>query len=78
VAGAFLIAIGTLDPKNDSTMFGLIAGFAFFLEGANGAVFALVPHVNPNANGVVSGMVGATGNFGGMFLNPSIHKDTTD
>lgn len=61
VAGAFMIAIGALDPKNESTMFGLIAGFAFFLEAGNGANFSLVPHVQPSANGVVSGMTGATG-----------------
>ncbi len=67
IAGAFLIAIGALNSHNQNTMFGLIAGFAIFLEGCNGANFSLVPHVNPNANGVVSGMTGATGNLGGEF-----------
>lgn len=51
VTGAFLIAIGQLDPKDRSTMFGLVAGMAFFLEAGNGANFALVPHVHPFANG---------------------------
>jgi len=55
------------DPHNTNTMFGLIAGMAFFLEAGNGANFALVPHVNPQANGVVSGMTGATGNLGGII-----------
>jgi MFS transporter, NNP family, nitrate/nitrite transporter len=68
VTGAFLVAIGLTDPKNDSTMFGLIAGMAIFLEGGNGANFALLPHVEPQANGVVSGMTGATGNFGGIIF----------
>lgn len=67
ITGVFLIIIGVLDPHNTNTMFGLIAGMAFFLEAGNGANFALVPHVIPNANGVVSGMAGATGNFGGII-----------
>ncbi|RMZ80886.1 hypothetical protein DV737_g2731, partial [Chaetothyriales sp. CBS 132003] len=68
VASAFLIAIGILNPKSESSMFGLIAGFAFFLEGGNGATFALVPHVSPNANGIVSGFTGAVGNLGGIIF----------
>ncbi|KAF2707327.1 nitrate transporter-like protein [Pleomassaria siparia CBS 279.74] len=68
VAGCFLIAIGVLDSKNQSTMFGLVAGMAFFLEGCNGADFGLVPHVHPHANGVVSGFTGAMGNFGGIIF----------
>ncbi|RMD44040.1 hypothetical protein DV735_g1153, partial [Chaetothyriales sp. CBS 134920] len=68
VAGGFLIAIGVLNPTHPATMFGLIAGFAFFLEGGNGANFALVPHVSPNANGVVSGLTGAVGNLGGIIF----------
>ena len=51
ITGAFLIAIGLTDPKNQHTMFGLIAGMAFFLEAGNGANFSLVPHVHPFANG---------------------------
>ena len=69
ITGAFLIAIGRLDPHKTTTMFGLIAGMAIFLEGGNGANFALVPHVLPHANGVVSGMTGATGNFGGIIFS---------
>lgn len=68
IMGAFLIAIGLTNPKSQSTMYGLIAGLAFFLEGANGINFALVPHVNPFANGVVSGFTGASGNFGGIIF----------
>ncbi len=54
ISGAFLIAIGLIDPKNQSMMFGLIAGMAFFMEGGNGANFSLVPHVHPFANGMTS------------------------
>jgi len=68
VCGAFQIAIGVLNSKSHSTMFGLVAGMAFFLEAGNGANFALVPHVHPFANGIISGVTGATGNFGGIIF----------
>lgn len=68
ITGAFLIAIGLTDSKNSSTMFGLVAGMAFFLEAGNGANFSLVPHVHPHANGIVSGCTGAAGNFGGIIF----------
>ncbi|KAI4107342.1 MAG: hypothetical protein L6R37_001703 [Teloschistes peruensis] len=68
LTGVFLIAIGATDPHNRNTMFGLIAGMAFFLEAGNGANFSLVPHVHPHANGIVSGCTGAAGNFGGIIF----------
>nr|OQO16001.1 hypothetical protein B0A51_16333 [Rachicladosporium sp. CCFEE 5018] len=68
ISGAFLVAIGLTNPHNEATMFGLIAGMAFFLEAGNGANFALVPHVHPHANGIVSGTVGAMGNTGGVIF----------
>lgn len=68
IAGAFLIIIGKLNSKDSSTMFGLVAGMAFFLEGANGLNFAYVPHIHPYANGVVSGFTGACGNLGGIIF----------
>jgi len=52
MSGIFLIVIGVLDPKDLSTMIGLIALMAIFLEAGNGANFALVPHVHPFANGM--------------------------
>ncbi|WP_266363256.1 MFS transporter [Tellurirhabdus rosea] len=42
-------------------------GFAMFLKMANGATYAIVPFVNPRAVGVVSGIVGAGGNLGGVL-----------
>ena len=51
MTGVFLIAIGVTNSKDQNTMFGLIAGMAFFLEAGNGATFSLVPHVHPFANG---------------------------
>lgn len=52
--GAFQLAIGLSNPSTQSSMFGLVAGLAFFLEASNGANFALVPHVHPFANGMLS------------------------
>ena len=52
ITGAFLIAIGLTDSHSKSTMFGLIAGMALFLEAGNGANYSLVPHVHPQANGM--------------------------
>jgi NNP family nitrate/nitrite transporter-like MFS transporter len=66
ITGVFLIIIGKVDSRDKSTMFGLIAGMAFFLEGGNGLNFAYVPHVHPFANGIVSGFTGACGNLGGI------------
>ncbi|KIV89812.1 hypothetical protein PV10_07184 [Exophiala mesophila] len=68
VSGAFNIAIGLADPHDEATMFGLIAGMAFFLEAGNGASFSLVPHVFPHANGIISGYTGAAGNLGGVIF----------
>ncbi|OAA58717.1 nitrate transporter CrnA [Cordyceps fumosorosea ARSEF 2679] len=68
VCGVFQIAIGVTDSHSKSTMFGLMAGMAFFLEAGNGACFSLVPHVHPAANGIISGMAGAAGNLGGIIF----------
>ncbi|CAO2651415.1 Nn.00g039850.m01.CDS01 [Neocucurbitaria sp. VM-36] len=68
MSGIFLIIIGKLDPHNLDEMIGLIAVMAIFLEAGNGANFALVPHIHPHANGILSGLVGATGNLGGIIF----------
>ncbi|KAL6705428.1 hypothetical protein ACN47E_006693 [Coniothyrium glycines] len=68
MSGIFLIIIGKLNPHNLDEMIGLIAVMAIFLEAGNGANFALVPHIHPHANGILSGIVGATGNFGGIIF----------
>nr|AGG56531.1 nrt [Doratomyces sp. NG_p51] len=67
VMGAFQLAIGLSDPHHMPTMIGLVAGLAFFMDASNGANFAVVPHVFPHANGMISGFVGATGNLGGII-----------
>ena len=53
IAGVFLIAIGVTNSHDTNTMFGLVAGMAFFVEAGNGANFSLVPHVHPYANGML-------------------------
>lgn len=68
MTGVFLIVIGVLNPTHVPTMMGLVAALAVFLEGGNGADFGLVPHVHPQANGVVSGFTGAMGNLGGIVF----------
>lgn len=67
--GAMLLLIGLLNPSDVGAMVPLVAvGLAFFLAGANGLTFSLVPHVHPSANGVVSGFTGACGNLGGVVF----------
>ena len=69
LTGAFLVALGQTDPHNLAMLVGLMnIGAAFFLEGANGLNFSLVPHVHPYANGIVSGVTGASGNLGGIMF----------
>ncbi|KAI1643919.1 nitrate transporter [Daldinia loculata] len=68
ISGAALVVIGQVNPHSLSAMVGLVALAALFLEAGNGANFALVPHVHPHANGVVSGTTGAGGNLGGVIF----------
>ncbi len=42
--------------------------FAMFLKMANGATYAIVPFINKQNVGMVSGIVGAGGNLGGMLF----------
>ncbi|KAK8033282.1 nitrite transporter [Apiospora marii] len=68
LTGVFLVVIGKVDSHDQSTMFGLVALMAIFLEAGNGANFSLIPHVHPHANGVLSGVTGAVGNLGGVVF----------
>jgi MFS transporter, NNP family, nitrate/nitrite transporter len=77
LTGAFLLAIGLTNSHHQSTMFGLVAGMAFFLEAGNGANYSLVPHVHPHANGIVSGCTGAAGNLGGIIFSIIFRFDVT-
>lgn len=42
--------------------------FALFLKMSNGATYAITPFINPKNIGLVSGIVGAGGNVGGMMF----------
>ncbi|KAL9058266.1 MAG: hypothetical protein Q9162_001865 [Coniocarpon cinnabarinum] len=74
ITGAFLIVIGQVNSHDKGTMFGLVAGMAFFLEGGNGLNYALVPHVHPYANGIISGITGGCGNLGGIIFSVIIKE----
>ncbi|XWW97176.1 hypothetical protein V2A60_005157 [Cordyceps javanica] len=73
LAGALLVVVGRVDPSaargfGPGALLALVTVAAVFLEAGNGANFALVPHVHPAANGVVSGVTGAGGNLGGVLF----------
>lgn len=73
LSGALLIVVGQIDPseangRDIGTMVGLVTIAAIFIEAGNGANFALVPHVHPSANGVLSGCTGGGGNLGGVVF----------
>jgi len=55
-AGSFVLAIVSM------------LSFALFLKMANGATYAIVPFVNEKNVGLISGIVGAGGNLGGMLF----------
>ncbi|EIN13059.1 nitrate transporter [Punctularia strigosozonata HHB-11173 SS5] len=70
--GALSLALGLyIDSRSNPSLAVVVVLFvlmAFFNEAANGANFSLVPHCNPNNNGVMSGFVGAMGNLGGVVF----------
>lgn len=73
LTGAMLVVIGKVNPSaangnNVGALVGLLTATAIFLEGGNGANFALVPHVHPFANGILSGLTGGGGNLGGIIF----------
>lgn len=69
MTGVMMLVIGLLNPHSISIMIPLVSVvLMLFLAGANGLTFSLVPHVHPQANGVVSGFTGACGNLGGVVF----------
>lgn len=50
------------------TQIGLIALMAVVSEAGSGACFALVPHCAARSPGLVTGVVGASGNLGGIIF----------
>lgn len=68
IEGIFCLVIGFLPNLNVMTLIGVMSGLAIAMEAGNGANYALVPHLNPSKNGLVSGVVGAFGNLGGIIF----------
>ncbi|KAJ3253217.1 hypothetical protein HK103_000805 [Boothiomyces macroporosus] len=66
--GVLLVIIGLFPNIHVLGLFGLFVCLAVMMEAGNGSNYALVPHLNPAHNGVVSGMVGASGNLGGIIF----------
>jgi NNP family nitrate/nitrite transporter-like MFS transporter len=64
--GLFLIAFAGEGSFALAIVFML--SFALFLKMANGATYGIVPFVNEKNVGLVSGIVGAGGNLGGMIF----------
>jgi NNP family nitrate/nitrite transporter-like MFS transporter len=59
-----------LFAQADTLVFAIVSmlSFALFLKMANGATYGIVPFVNEKNVGLISGIVGAGGNFGGMLF----------
>lgn len=56
---------------------GLVALSSVFIQGGNGAVFAMVPLVEKEVTGQIAGLVGAYGNFGGLALSSLLYYTAT-
>ncbi len=54
----------------------LMLSFALFLKMANGAVYGIVPFINEKNVGLISGVVGAGGNLGGMLFGFLFKSDS--
>ena len=67
--GVTLIFIGAISNISIGGLIGATAVAAVFAEAGNGANFAVVPHIHPERNGIVSGLTGASGNLGGIAFN---------
>lgn len=69
VQGIVLVCIGAIANNNVHTLIGTHTVAAIFMAEGNGANFAVVPHVYPARNGIVSGLTGAAGNLGGIVFS---------
>ncbi|TFK99358.1 nitrate/nitrite porter [Pterulicium gracile] len=70
--GVFTVGFGYYIHNLEHPDLGVVMGFIVLIaicnEMANGTNFSLVPHCNSYNNGVMSGLVGAFGNVGGIFF----------
>ncbi|KAM0752889.1 MFS general substrate transporter [Meredithblackwellia eburnea MCA 4105] len=68
IEGAFCLWVGLSNPMSSTTLLGGMTGIAIFLQAANGAIYSLVPRVNPEIAGLMGGAVGGSGNLGGIIF----------
>ncbi|CDR35887.1 RHTO0S01e09428g1_1 [Rhodotorula toruloides] len=69
LGGAFALLVGLLNPNSPAILILLASLLAISIEAGNGAVYAVVPHVNPHINGLMGGITGASGNLGGIAFS---------
>jgi NNP family nitrate/nitrite transporter-like MFS transporter len=50
--------------------------FSMLVNATEGAIFGVVPYVNPPITGYISGIVGSGGNVGGLLFGLAFHKLT--
>lgn len=50
--------------------------FSILVNATEGAIFGVVPYVNPPITGYISGIVGSGGNVGGLFFGLAFHQTT--
>lgn len=56
---------------------GAIAVASIFIQGGNGANFAMVPGIRKDITGQIAGLVGAYGNLGGLALSSLLYYTST-
>ncbi|GAA5858828.1 hypothetical protein JCM8547_005004 [Rhodosporidiobolus lusitaniae] len=64
--GILALLVGLLNLDTPVALIALVSVFAIAIEAGNGATYALLPHVNSTLNGAMGGVVGASGNLGGI------------
>ncbi|GAA6002789.1 hypothetical protein JCM10207_007682 [Rhodosporidiobolus poonsookiae] len=69
LGGVLALLVGLLDLDAPASLIGLISVLAIFIEAGNGATYALLPHVNSHINGLMGGVVGGSGNLGGIVFS---------
>lgn len=66
--GCLGLLVGLLNPSSAPALLTLMAVYAFFTHASNGAIYAVLPSVNPHVNGLMGGAVGSAGNLGGVIF----------
>jgi NNP family nitrate/nitrite transporter-like MFS transporter len=72
------MCIGFIPHIDVHPLIAAVAVSAIFTDMGNGSNFAVVPHVHPSRNGIVSGLTGACGNLGGVIFAIVFRLNGTD